>query len=389
MSEFNSLSDLIISLRNYEHKKILDPRFQIKDGKLSLKQSTGQNEVVSADGGYLLSGEVLGPIVRSLAQKSTLWSKATKFYSSRDGVNTAFIPYVTETARNDSAYQLKTYWVEEGHAKTSAKYQFGLRSVKLTKVYGLMYVTDELWDDSVALQGAIDEFVTSERDGSLIWKIEQAMLTGNPATSMSGIMSGSSAGTIGVAVPDPIIEETLLNYVKALAPATLATSEWYMSKENFNDILDINFTNDDVCVFRDGKMYLFGMPVNVMEQMVTPNDLMLGDVSQYAIALKDGPLVNKAISIHVAFLTDEKIIRWGIRLNGGSFGSAFTLEDGTNVGTFVVPASSPAEESSSSSSSSYVINWSSSSFSSPSSNSSSSFSSPSSSSESSSSSSSS
>jgi len=352
MSDFQNLSELLQALRNYKLNKTVDPRLQLKDGKISLKAPTGQSEVVDADGGYLVSGEVLGPIVRSIAQKSTLWNKATKFYSNRDGVNSAFIPYVTETARNDASFQLKTYWVGEGETKTTAKYSFGLRSVKLTKVYATMYVTEELWADSVALQGAIDEFVMSEKDGSLVWKIEQAMLTGNAATSMAGIMSGDSAGTIGVSVPNPVIESTLLNYVKALSPASVATSEWYMSKENYNDVLDINFTNDGIMEFRDGYMYLFGMKVNVMEQMVTPNDLMLGDVSQYAIALKAGPLVSKAMSIHVAFLTDEKVIRWGIRLNGGSFGSKYTLEDGTEVGTFVVPEGSPAEQSTSSSSSS-------------------------------------
>lgn len=349
--EFKSLSELLIALKAYKTDGILDSRLMLKDGKVCLKQ-VGLSEVVDADGGYLVSGEILGGILHSIEQKSTLWNKATKFYSSRDGVNTAFIPYVEETARNDASFQLKTYWVEEGHTKTGAKLTFGLKTCKLTKLYGLMYVTDELWSDSIALQGAIDEFVMSEKYGSLVWKIEQAMLTGDGATSMFGIMSAGSHGTIGVAVPNPIIESTLFNYVKALAPATLATSEWYMSKENFNDILDIDFDNPNVLEYSEGSMYLFGMKVNVMEQMVTPNDLMLGDVSQYAIALKEGPLFTKAISIHVQFLTDEKIIRWGIRLNGGSFGSKYTLEDGTEVGTFVIPDAAPGQESSSSSSSS-------------------------------------
>jgi len=40
-----------------------------------------------------------------------------------------------------------------------------------------------------------------------------------------------------------------------------------------------------------------------------------------------------------------------IRLNGAAYGQRYTLEDGTDVGTFVIPATSPADESSSSSSS--------------------------------------
>ena len=113
MSEFKNLSELLIALGNYEKKNISDPRLTKNDsGKISLKQ-TGQCEVVDADGGYLVSGEILTPIARSIAQKSTIFNSATKFYTSAGkNVNAGWIPFLTETARTEAANQFTCRWVE-------------------------------------------------------------------------------------------------------------------------------------------------------------------------------------------------------------------------------------------------------------------------------------
>ena len=353
IESFSSMAELLQALKQFHKNKVLDPRFALNsEGKLTLKAPTGLSELFDADGGYLVGGEVVAPIVRSIAQKSNIFRKATKFYSQSLGSNAAWIPFVEETARSNAAFQLKTYWPAEGGSKTAAKYVFGLDQCKLNKVYALMYVTDELWSDSLMLQQAIEQFVASPVDGSLVWQIERAMLYGAGGSSMSGVFT-TGQGTIQVATADPLNEASILNFVKALAPASQATSEWYMSKEKFNEVLDINSWNsDDAVKYEAGRMILFGLPVNVMEQMYgggkIQGDIVLGDFSQYGVALKAGPLVQSAVSIHVKFLSDEKTVRWGIRINGKSFGSQYSLEDGTAVGSFVIPNYSPIMESSSS-----------------------------------------
>jgi HK97 family phage major capsid protein len=349
--EFKNFAELVQSLGKYDKQGLNDPRLT-KDshGKIDIKQ-TGQCEVTDTDGGYLVSGQILTPIARSIAQKATIFAKATKFYTSTGkGVNSAWLPYLSETARTYADNQFKCYWVEEGESKTEAKFQFGLHQKKLNKLFAVISVTEELFADSIALQQSIEQWIASPKNGSLLWFIEYAMLYGNFATSMEGIFSAGATGVVGVATADPLDEATLRGYVAALSKPTMETSEWYMSNENFNDVMAINFTDDTVLKFENGKMYLYGMKVNVMEQMVTPNDIVLGDFSQYAVALREGPLVESAISIHLKFLTDEKTLRMGIRINGCSFGSVFTLQDSTEVGTFVIPEGSPAVESSSSSS---------------------------------------
>jgi hypothetical protein len=125
-----------------------------------------------------------------------------------------------------------------------------------------------------------------------------------------------------------------------------------MSKENYNDVLDINFTDDQTITYKDNAMYLYGFKVNCMEQMYSPCNIMLGAWDHYGVAMHEGQMIESAMSITIKFLTDEKTLRFGVRLNGASFGSVITLEDATVCAPFVIPNACGGVESSSSSSSS-------------------------------------
>lgn len=350
MSEFKSFADLLIALRNYKFKGILDPRLNKTHNGLSLK-ATANSELVDADGGYLVGGEIIAPLLHSISQKSMLFAKASKFYSNGPNVNTAYLPFVDETHRTSSAFQMKAYWIGEGSDKTKAKYTIGLSECKLQKVYCNMAITEELWSDSAMFRSAIDKFISSMEEGSLLWKIEAGMLYGDGSATngMYGIFGPTTHGTIGVAEADPLDEATLNAFNDALAPATHKTSEWYMSEENYIELQAINFTNENDKYYKDGDLYVYGKKVNVVEQMVSPYDLLLGDVQLYAVALKTSE-VESASTIHVLFNSNEREIRFGLRIAGISYGNAYDLDDGTSVASFVVPATSPAEESSSSSS---------------------------------------
>jgi len=92
-----------------------------------------------------------------------------------------------------------------------------------------------------------------------------------------------------------------------------------------------------------------------MEQMIAPCDIMLADMSQYAVVTMGDAI--KDVSIQFKFDSDQTYIRWVIRLGGDSFGQSYSLDDAVTYGTFIVPeecaqktASSSSSDSSSSSS---------------------------------------
>ena len=337
MSKFSSLAELVQAV-------YLEGKNMVKDSRLiEHRAPTGINESTGADGGYLVTEEIGGSLLTCIQQKSRLYSRAVKFTTPS---YSAGVPFVTETTRksNDSG-MLNAFWVGEGMEKTIDYPQFGKLGLKPHKLVVLMPATDEILEDSVLLQQWIDTFVGSK----IAWEIDKAILTGNGTTSMYGIMSADTNGTIGVAEADPLDEATLKDFVEALAPACTENAEWFMSQENFQDVQDITFTNESDKEWINGVLYLFGKPVRIMEQMETPADLMLGDPTQYCV-ISRGP-IQKAINISLRYSYDESKIRWVIRLNGKSFGSRYTLEDGSVVGTFVVPLDTPHFQSSSSGSS--------------------------------------
>jgi len=336
MTEFKNFAEFIQTA--HRHAK-----HGIRDERLVTKVPAGMSEGTNTEGGYLVSRPIVGPLLMSAQQKSMLWSKAIPLRTSQFG---ARIPRLAETLREDAMTGKMAYWIGEAGTKTNDYPRMGQAYVQLRKLCVMLPVTDELLADSQLLQDWIDGFVAQR----ISWVVDRAILYGDPATSMTGIM-GPHGGTGVIALPeaDPINEATLSSFVNALAPANRAKAEWYMSQENWADMMSnaVTFMNRKELVIDNGRWYLYGFPVNVMEQMKTPGDLVLGDFSQFAV-VSMGDAV-KDTSIQFKFSTDETWIRWVIRLAGDSFGQRYELEDGSTVATFIVPTGNPISESSSSS----------------------------------------
>jgi hypothetical protein len=225
-------------------------------------------------------------------------------------------------------------------------------NLQLRKLCVLLPVTEELMQDSELLNNWIDDFVAQR----IAWNVDRAILYGDPATSMGGIMgNGSGNGVVGVASADPVTETVFHDFEVALAPANKKKAEWYMSNDVWGDVVEAaqNLMNHHELVIDNGEWYLFGHKLNVMEQLENPCDLVLGDFSQY-VTVSMGDAI-KSVSIQFKFNMDDIYIRFVIRLTGDSFGQSYTLAEGNTVGTFVVPeqcAQITASTSSSTSSSS-------------------------------------
>ena len=338
MSEFKNFAEFLqVAYRNCKHG--------IRDERLTQK-SAGMNEAANADGGYLVSKPIMEPFMACAQQKSTLWAKSTKLHSASFG---AKIPYLSESTRTTTMTGKMAYWIGEGSSKTTDYPRIGQVDAQLRKLCVLLPVTDELLQDSQLLNDWIESFVSQR----IAWVVDNAILYGDPATSMGGIVgNGSGNGVIGVNTANPLTETVLSAFQAALAPANEKNAEWYLSKENWNDITDQaqNLMNHHELVIDNGEWYLFGHKVNVMEQLVTPCDIVLGDFTQYAVVSMGDAI--KETSIQFKFDSDQTYIRFVIRLAGDSFGQSYSLNDGVTYGCFIVPTDCQPYVSSSSSSNS-------------------------------------
>ena len=69
------------------------------------------------------------------------------------------------------------YWLEEAGAKTKSKPKFRMISLSLNKLAGLAYLTDELIQDS----GALESYVQTAFQDELEFMIDDAVIRGTGA----------------------------------------------------------------------------------------------------------------------------------------------------------------------------------------------------------------
>jgi HK97 family phage major capsid protein len=310
--------------------------------ELMVYKSSGMNETVGSEGAYAVAAQMASEILSATQQKSLCYSKA-KILNVTKGKSVK-LPYVLDS--NVASTVVTAYWPGEGNQKTVSHVTLGQHDLALNTLAVITPVTEELLEDVQQLEGFLQNFVPLK----IAQEIDAHMIYGDPASSMWGITSAGAVGVIGVSNGDPITLANMIAYEKALAPASKASAQWYMGTEQYNELLDLiddTKTNTAYTWEKDG-LYIFGHKVNVCNFLKKNQyDLILGDFSDYVVVQR---ALQSVTSISFKFNLDEKVIRWTIRINGASFGNKVTLEDGSIVAPFVIPAEGPVEESSSSSS---------------------------------------
>ena len=332
-----TLSDLVYN--------VIQEKLQGKASKELIEyKSLGMNETIGPEGGYATTDQMIDEILASFNKVGCgAYAKAKKINVTKgSGV---VMPFVTE-ANTTSA--VTVYWPGEGCQKNSTLPHFDMRRGSLNTVSGLIHITEELMEDKQQLVSWLQQIMPQ----FFVNEIENRMFNGAGATSMIGIMDGAAPGVIGVAVADPVDLATLKNYEKAIAPRSTKQAEFYVSKEDYNDIIDMmDCTNTcgEIITFRDEQMHIYGHPVNQVDFLVAGTSPVLADFTQYVVVQRGMKFVD---SINFKFDLDERSLKWTMRLNGTSYGNIYTLNDGVQVAPFIVPSTSPVAESSSSSSSS-------------------------------------
>lgn len=337
-TEFKSFAEFVQAAYRKE-------KHGINDERLITKVAAGMSE--GGNAGYVVSKPLIASILQSSQAESPIWSAVKKLTTKSFGGK---IPQFHEEVRTEAGQANMAFWVGEAVTKTTDYPMWDQFDYTLKKLVTLLPVTDELMQDSQLMQDWVDQFVPKQ----IAKNVERAILYGDPAISLNGIMGPvSSKGVQECVVASTLTEANIIAMVKLLAPANRKNACWYVSQNRWNQILDLanagtNFISSEFLYLEDGTALLMGHKVYVMEQMKAPGDICLGDFTQYVV-LSMGDAI-KDVSIQFKFNLDETYMRWVIRLAGEAFGQVYDLDDGNTVGTFVVPNGVIPFESSSSSS---------------------------------------
>ena len=294
------------------------------------KGPTGLGETVPSDGAFLVAQEFIPNLLNRIWNTGIVINKCRK-QPVGPNFNGFKIPAIDETSRaNGSRWGgVYAYWAAEAATITTSKPKLRQISIELEKLTGLCYVTDELLEDSVALEGYVNTWFPMEFG----FRLDDAVINGDGAGKPLGILN--SPGRYSVSketnqLASTVVTNNILKMFQHCWGPSIPKATWFINQELLPSLMTLtipigtagalaNLYQFPGGAFSPGSSFgtMLGRPVIPVEQcqaIGTEGDIILADLDEYIIGDKGG--MNAATSIHVAFTTDQTAFRWIYRVNG-------------------------------------------------------------------------
>ena len=308
-----------------------------RDRFQTVVNESGLSTGVDSEGGYLVETDKSKAIVQTAVDVGVLASRCS---DQPIGPMSDSFEYFQADDRDRSAGVflggVKAY--RKSESETMDKWIKGLiepKEVKLYDQFALLKVTNRNLRDAVALTGLVKNSVPK----AFAFLDDKEIFEGTGAGQALGIMN--SKGTISVAKEAGQTLKTIVakNIVKMHGRffGDITKAAWFVNQDCLTELPFLVI--GDKPIFVPGGTFanapygvLYGLPIVPIEHcetLGTVGDIVLGDFSQYLRITKGG--TEEAESIHLRFLTDEKVFRWIKRNNGQPmFNEAITPLKGTN-----------------------------------------------------------
>jgi HK97 family phage major capsid protein len=310
---FRSLGEQLLAVRNAAMGQV--------DNRL-FAAAQGANEAVGADGGFLVQQEFSNELLGAMHETGILASRCRRIPAGA-GANAITMPMVDETSRADGSRwgAVRAYWESEAGTLTASRPKFSKLELKLGKLTGLFYATDELLQDATALSAVASQAFQEEFG----FKLDDAIIRGTGAGMPLGILNAACKVEQAKETSQTAATINADNVLKMMSrmPAGLRAGAVWLINEDAEPQLPKMTIGDQPIYLPPGGLRenpygnLLGRPVLPIEQcetLGTAGDIIFANLSQYLLYEKGG--VEQASSIHVQFLTAEQVFRWILRIDG-------------------------------------------------------------------------
>jgi HK97 family phage major capsid protein len=343
VKEFRTFGEQITAVIRAGRTGEIDPRL------LQLRAASGTSETVPSDGGFLVQQDFASEIMQRTYEYGQVLSRCRRIPIGANSNGLKMLA-VDETSRaTGSRYGgVQVYRTNEADPLTGKKPKVRLMEMSLKKLTGLAYATDELIQDSTAMEAILSQSFQEE----LTFTIEDEIVNGTGAGQMLGIMNSACLVTVsaeGSQVATTFVAENAMKMWARLWARSQQNAVWFINQDVLPQLWQMNVKIKNVAgtenvggmpVFMNagtiaGQPYgtLFGrpvIPVEYCQTLGTKGDVILADLSQYVVIDKGG--VQAASSIHVRFLNDEQTFRWVVRNDGQpTWNAALTPYKGSNT----------------------------------------------------------
>lgn len=290
----------------------------------------GMSEGQGAEGGFTVMPEFSSKFIDRIFGNS-LFSRTDNYTVS--GNNMTFLANAETSRANGSRHGgMRGYWLGEGATATSSKPTFREISMKLVKLGVVVYLTQELIDDSGM---ALEQYVANKAVQEFEFMLGDSLFNGTGAGQPLGILNAPSLVSVakesGQLAATLETENIVKMYSRFYAPH-LPNAIWYHNQDIQPelDTMTIGVGTGGVVTYMppgglaDGRpATLRGLPMEATEfnaTLGTQGDIILGDLSQILSISKGG--VAQAVSAHVQFLADQLALRFILRVNASPWDSA-------------------------------------------------------------------
>lgn len=283
--------------------------------------ASGGSVGIDAEGGYLVETDKASSILTTAIETGVLASRCTQ---QPIGAMADSFSYLAADDRDRSTGKINGIQVyRKGEADTmtaGGKAKLKEREIRVEDMYGLVYVTNRMLRDALAMA----EYTKRVLREQLAFKLDYEIFQGNGAGQCLGIMNSGLIVTVSKESSQTADTINATNAIKMLArfKGDISKACWFVNQDCLPQFPLMTVGNQPVFIpggsFANAPFgMLLGLPIVPIELCKTVGDLgdiVLGDFSQYLMVRKGG--VEEAESMHVKFTTDEMAFRFITRNNG-------------------------------------------------------------------------
>lgn len=333
---FKSLGEQLIAVARAERPGATpDPRLIF-----DRTSPQGMSGMVPSDGGFLVQDTFTTALLSRITETGLLYPRCRRIPIG-GGSNGISAPVIDETNRATGSRLggVQIYWDPEGQEATSKKPKMGKLEMKLKKLHGLCYVTDEMLQDFVQLEAIVGQAFCEEFG----FVLDDVIIRGDGASQPLGILNAGSLVSVSAETgqtTDTIVAENVMKMYSRMPGRNKSNAVWLINDECWPQLFSLYIAvgTGGVPIFLPPAGIatapfgtLFGRPILPIEQAAGLGDLgdiVFADLNEYLIIDKGS--MEAQSSIHVRFIYDEMTYKFTLRVNGQPiWKSALTPYKGT------------------------------------------------------------
>ena len=317
------------------------------DERLLVRKTAGEMETGDgALGGFLVPDAFMEELLKGTPAGGlgTQGEVLSRVRTLPLAVNTIVVPYLDESSRVDGSRSggVNSAPTTEGGQASKSAPALGQCQLTLNKVTSLMYVSDELIEDSpMSIPAVIEPAFTDE----LTFKRENHIIRGTGAGQAQGILNANALITVPKETnqdADTIVPQNLTNMYSRMTASSIPNAVWFVNQDVFPQIhlMALATGTAGVPVMLPGMSMstapygtILGRPIVPVEYCSTlgdVGDIIFADMSQYLLATKGG--ITGQTSVHLRFDYFQTAFRWSVRQDGQSWRrTALTPANGSNT----------------------------------------------------------